>query len=124
MAKTVISGRLRRFGKERFGTMALFASELGISASALSSNYLSGRSIPGGEMMLKLLLLGCDINWLLLGVGRAPNPSKEERDRWIEYCEAQAKYWREYGALQEQAEQEMKQLMERAMGEPSNETEE
>lgn len=114
MSKTIISKRLRRFGKVKFGTMAAFAAELGMSPSALNASYLSGRSMPGGEIMLKLLLMGCDINWLLIGVGRAPNPNPEEIQRWIDYCEAQSKYWREYSALMTQAASEMRQLMKQA----------
>jgi len=43
------------------------AKMLGISPQALQSGYLSGRSLPGAPLLVRLSELGCDIVWLLTG---------------------------------------------------------
>jgi hypothetical protein len=65
--KTAVAARLREFGIRKFGTIRRFANALDLRQSNLSSNYLSGRSLPGAEILIKLDELGCDIVWLLTG---------------------------------------------------------
>ncbi|MGE5365641.1 MAG: helix-turn-helix domain-containing protein [Bacteroidota bacterium] len=65
--KKSIGERLKKFGKEHYGSVSKFADALKMSQPSLSGNYLNGKSIPGGEMLAKLLALGCDIDWLLTG---------------------------------------------------------
>jgi len=43
-------------------------------------DYLNDISVPGGEMLRKLMELGCDINWLLEDDDRSP-PETEIADR-------------------------------------------
>lgn len=65
--KQAIGNRLRSFGEQKFGKLKDFAEALGMHPSALQSTYLRGRSVPGAEILVKLINLGCDIPWLLLG---------------------------------------------------------
>ena len=88
-----IAERIRRFALSKYGSLREFAAYLEMSPSALNTSYLSGRSIPGGEVLRRLFLLGCDTNWLLTGVGRAPNPTKDEMTKWRDYCKQQCEYW-------------------------------
>lgn len=67
---TEIAGRLRSFGQQHYGEghgwKKLFADALGISSQHLD-RYLSGSSAPGNTMYLRLIHLGCDVQWLLTG---------------------------------------------------------
>ena len=63
--KVIIGERLREFGLQKFGKIKIFAEQLGIEPSSLQSTYLKGRSVPGSPMLIKLLKMGCDLNWLL-----------------------------------------------------------
>jgi SOS-response transcriptional repressor LexA len=62
--KAEIAKRLREFGKRNFKNFAELAKKMEWSPQALNA-YLSGQSIPGGNILFKLKELGCDINWLL-----------------------------------------------------------
>lgn len=59
-----IGEKLRYFGNEQFGNITKFANALGVKPPSLYA-YLKNESVPGGELLQKLLILGCDINWLL-----------------------------------------------------------
>ncbi|GMU86289.1 MAG: hypothetical protein AMXMBFR48_15310 [Ignavibacteriales bacterium] len=72
---TQVGIRLKEFGKEKFGQLKVFAENLGISQQSLTSAYLSGRSLPGAELLLKLVNMGCDITWLLTGQERTSPPA-------------------------------------------------
>jgi len=61
-----IGGRIRLFAKRRYGTLKKLAEAMGISPQQLQQ-YLSGKREPGSRILVKLLRLGCDINWLLGG---------------------------------------------------------
>ncbi|MDD8016975.1 MAG: helix-turn-helix transcriptional regulator [Bacteroidota bacterium] len=65
--KKIVAQNLRLFGYKRFGTMKKFAEALDMNPSTLYSGYLNGRSIPGPVLLVKLMDLGCNINWLLTG---------------------------------------------------------
>ena len=109
MNKQEVALRLRRFGTTCCGTMRAFAQELDMTPAALSSSYLSGRSIPGGEILAKCFLLGCDVNWLLFGIGRYPEPmTLDERREWIDQCQKQVDYHTRYAELEQQVMDEMK----------------
>lgn len=61
-----IGERIRIFAKRKFGTLKNLAGAMEISPQQLQQ-YISGRREPGSRMLVKLLRLGCDINWLLGG---------------------------------------------------------
>lgn len=63
-----VGKRLRNFAIDNFGSIENLAKVMGVTSTTLKSNYISGRSIPGGAFLFKLYRLGCDINWLLSGV--------------------------------------------------------
>ncbi len=63
--KKEVSQNLRLFGYKRYGTMKNFAEALDMNPSTLYSGYLNGRSLPGPALLVKLIDLGCNINWLL-----------------------------------------------------------
>jgi len=67
LEKAEIANRLREFGMMKFGNMKKLADALEMSQASLHSGYLSGRSIPGAEILVKLNSIGCDILWLLTG---------------------------------------------------------
>jgi transcriptional regulator with XRE-family HTH domain len=61
-----ISARLRQFMNERFTTVGLFATALGMGQPSVSS-YLNGSRTPGNKMQERLRELGCNIDWLMTG---------------------------------------------------------
>lgn len=61
-----IGDRLRLFAKKKFGTLKKLAETMNISPQQLQQ-YISGKREPGSKILIKLLRLGCDINWLLGG---------------------------------------------------------
>lgn len=61
-----IGGRIRLFAKRKYGTLKKLAEAMGISPQQLHQ-YISGKREPGSRILIKLLKLGCDINWLLSG---------------------------------------------------------
>ena len=61
-----IGGRIRLFAKRKYGTLKKLAEAMDISPQQLHQ-YISGKREPGSRILLKLLKLGCDINWLLSG---------------------------------------------------------
>ncbi len=62
-----IGGRIRIFAKRKYGTLKNLAGAMQISPQQLQQ-YISGKREPGSKTLLKLLRLGCDINWLLGGL--------------------------------------------------------
>lgn len=56
--------KIKAFAKIRYGSVKELSSALGILSQQLSS-YTSESRKPGYEMLEKLFLLGCDINWLI-----------------------------------------------------------
>ncbi len=65
--KLAFANRLRQFIISKNWKNKDLAEALGISQSSLQSNYLSGNSIPGAEILFNLEELGCDIIWLISG---------------------------------------------------------
>lgn len=77
--KKDVAKNLRLFGYKKFGTMKKFAQALNMNPSTLYSGYLNGRSLPGPVLLVKLLNLGCNINWLLTG-RETPIQGEEEKE--------------------------------------------
>ena len=65
-----IGERIRLFAKRKFGTLKKLSDAMEISPQQLQQ-YISGKREPGSRILIKLLKLGCDINWLLGGRERA-----------------------------------------------------
>ncbi len=63
-----IGERIRLFAKRKYGTLKKLADAMKISPQQLQQ-YISGNREPGTRILVKLLRLGCDINWLLGGRG-------------------------------------------------------
>ncbi|MGD8777759.1 MAG: helix-turn-helix transcriptional regulator [Ignavibacteria bacterium] len=61
-----IGERIRAFAKRKYGTLKKLAEGMEISPQQLQQ-YISGKREPGSRILVKLLRLGCDINWLLGG---------------------------------------------------------
>ncbi len=61
-----IGERIRIFAKRKYKTLKALAGAMKISPQQLQQ-YVSGRREPGTKILIKLLKLGCDINWLLGG---------------------------------------------------------
>ena len=61
-----IGERMRWFAKQKFGTLKKLADAMTISPQQLQQ-YISGKREPGSKVLIKLLRLGCDVNWLLGG---------------------------------------------------------
>lgn len=66
--------KLRFFAKNNFPSLKAFSEALGIKQPDLSA-YINGEVKPGYKLLIKLLALGCDINWLL---SDDESPSGEE----------------------------------------------
>lgn len=62
-----IGKRLEEFAYSRFSLLKQFSYEIGIASSNLKTHYFTGKSLPGTEMLAKLMSLGCDIHWLFYG---------------------------------------------------------
>ena len=84
LIKKQVAQNLRLFGYKRFGTMKKFAEALDMNPSTLYSGYLNGRSLPGPVLLVKLIDLGCNINWLLTG---RENPFADEEKQRINLLE-------------------------------------
>ncbi len=61
-----IGERIRLFAKRKYGTLKKLADAMKVSPQQLQQ-YISGKREPGSRILIKLLRLGCDINWLLGG---------------------------------------------------------
>jgi hypothetical protein len=82
--KKEVSQNLRLFGYKRFGTMKNFAEALDMNPSTLYSGYLNGRSLPGPVLLVKLIDLGCNINWLLTSRETPFTNTEKETSKKIE----------------------------------------
>jgi transcriptional regulator with XRE-family HTH domain len=88
-----IAYRLKHFGQSKFGAergwKKRFADELGITPQHLN-RYLSGASEPGNKMYMRLLELGCNIQWLLTGERTAdvPERTRQENELLVELRKA------------------------------------
>ncbi len=62
-----IGERIKIFAKTRFVTLTKLAVAMHITPQQLHQ-YTSGNREPGSKILIKLLNLGCDLNWLLGGL--------------------------------------------------------
>ena len=74
-----IGSKLRVFAENNFGSVSKLAELLGMKPPSFYK-YLNDESVPGGEILAKLVKLGCDVNWLLEDDDRSP-PEVEIVDR-------------------------------------------
>jgi transcriptional regulator with XRE-family HTH domain len=74
--------RLKKFAETNFNSYTDFSKELGISRENLY-RYFNDTVSPGSEILQKLALLGCDINWLLLGELSTQNVTKTKSISYI-----------------------------------------
>ena len=81
--KKEVAQNLRLFGYKKFGTMKKFAEALDMNPSTLYSGYLNGRSLPGPVLLVKLIDLGCNINWLLTN-RESPFTNDDDRAKKLE----------------------------------------
>lgn len=63
-----IANRLRLFAEKRYNRNKDLAADLEMSPSGLSQ-AMSGTYPPGEQLLIKLARLGCNVHWLLTGVG-------------------------------------------------------
>jgi hypothetical protein len=82
--KKEVAQNLRLFGYKRYGTMKKFAEALDMNPSTLYSGYLNGRSLPGPVLLVKLIDLGCNINWLLTSRETAFADEQKENAKKLE----------------------------------------
>lgn len=73
---TQIADRLKEEIIRHFKSIDGFAKALDMHPSSLRSNYLSGKSIPGGKWLYRFANLGLDINYILLG--KRPKSNNEK----------------------------------------------
>jgi len=71
-----IGEKIRLFALNKGYSLAELARLLEMKPQSLQS-YLSGRSLPGAEILKKLQDLGCDINWLLSDDDKPPPETNE-----------------------------------------------
>lgn len=58
--------RLRFFAHKKYGSLKKLAEAMEITPQQLQQ-YISAKREPGSKILVKLLRLGCDLNWLLGG---------------------------------------------------------
>jgi transcriptional regulator with XRE-family HTH domain len=59
-----IGDKIRYFGESKFGNVTSLAFAMGMKPPSLHK-YMNGEREPGAGILKKLLILGCDMNWLL-----------------------------------------------------------
>jgi transcriptional regulator with XRE-family HTH domain len=64
LEKDNVGHRIRVFAYEKYGSIDSLAKALDIHPSSLKSNYISGKSLPGAQLLYNLMQLGCDLHWL------------------------------------------------------------
>jgi len=64
----MLGDRLKQFAFDKYGSITGLSEVTGIVQPQLSS-YTSGKKKPSVDILLKLLNAGCNINWLISGMG-------------------------------------------------------
>lgn len=82
--KNLVAERIREFAK-RFDSLAEFARLLEMKTPQQLQPYLTGKSLPGFELLVKLRNLGCDPNWLLSGQTKHPLVQVLNKEEKLEY---------------------------------------
>lgn len=75
--RVALGKRLKSFA-DTVGGVGKLAELLGITQPNLSGSYISGKSVPGGELIARLMELGCDVQWLLTGSQSSITVSKNK----------------------------------------------
>lgn len=73
--KKAVAYRLKQFLTSKFSSIDEAGEALGTTGNTLRTTYLNGNSLPGSLLLYKLLLIGCDIKWLLSGEVSDPDNS-------------------------------------------------
>ncbi len=68
--------RLREYAEEKYGTLARLERKIDVRQKSLSQ-YANGRNGMGVDLLTKLALDGCDINWLLTGIKYQREPATD-----------------------------------------------
>jgi hypothetical protein len=79
--KKKIGQRLKSFLYGNFKSLDEAARFLETTANSLRNSYFNGKSLPGADVLSKVMQKGCDLNWLLYGKYITP----EETNPPIEY---------------------------------------
>lgn len=61
-----IGERIKKFAKEKFGSVSSLARAMGIKETSLST-YINGRSKPGASIQEKLRNVGANVEWIMTG---------------------------------------------------------
>lgn len=70
--KNLVAERLKEFAK-RFDSLVELARLLEMKTPQQLQPYLTGKSLPGFELLVRLRNLGCDPNWLMSGEAKPPS---------------------------------------------------
>ncbi len=81
-----IGEKIRIFAEKKGFSLTLLAKSLDMKPQGLQV-YLSGKSLPGSEILKKLQDLGCDINWLLSDDDKPPPETPELLSKKIQELE-------------------------------------
>lgn len=99
------SQRLKRFVDFKWGSQRRFAEDMRLSPQTINQSYFKETPFPGSELMAMLLMHGCDLNWLLGGIGLPPDPDRNEMKAWVEFCAKQAELWQKRIELEKSFEE-------------------
>lgn len=64
-----IGNRLKQFASAQYGSVRQLAIAIGERPDNLQK-YASGRHLCGARLLMKLVGAGCNVHWLLVGVGK------------------------------------------------------
>jgi len=110
-----VAARLRRCIYAGHTNAAGFASDIGISEITLHSAYLSGRSMPGGDLLRRMALIGVNVHWLLTGEGLPPEPTEPEVQTHVAELRAKLEYWERWLRIYAGARREIAERVEREL---------
>jgi predicted ribosome quality control (RQC) complex YloA/Tae2 family protein len=77
----IVGGRFKEFLLSKYDSINAAAEYLETSGDSLRNSYFNGKALPGAKIIHKLIILGCDINWLLnedLNDNKLPHKQKEK----------------------------------------------
>lgn len=82
--------RIKEFATKNNLSLAQLSRQLGMKNPQGLNPYINGGSFPGGELLIKLSELGCNINWLLNG-DTAMNSIHEPKLEYMTYTQLEEK---------------------------------
>lgn len=74
--KREVGDRIREFAENKFKTVKALAEAMGISQQNLNQ-YVNGKSMPGVNMLKKLVELGADLTYILTGISTKDEIAKK-----------------------------------------------